>query len=303
MKRTWFVLILAAMLTAACAASRSAADVIPPMVDTGVNPDAWAKIPAGKFPMGIHNEETDVPADLQMMVTHVTNAQYARYLSAALATGQVKIAGDTVVGYYAGDPFSGVKHEKEIKAGDWLHLPLQDPSLRLTFDGKAFAVKTGYENHPMTVVTWFGAKAYCEFYSGRLPTEAEWEKAARGTDGRPYPWGENIQRNTANYYGSQDPFEKDLGVQGNTTPVGFYNGRTYHGYQTLNSKSPYGLYDMAGNVWQWTGDIYPGVHYRYMRGGSKGNYEYNLRVWTRNSAEPDYVSPSVGFRCVRNVSK
>jgi len=299
MKRAWLMFILVAMLTVGCAAPRSATDVTPPTIDTGANPDAWVKIPAGEFLMGIHREPVDIPQAYEMMVTDVTNAQYAKYLNAALAAGKVKIANDAVVGYYAGDRFRGVKHEKEIKAGDWPHVPLEDPSLRLTFDGKTFGVKAGYENHPMTVVTWFGAKAYCEFYSGRLPTEAEWEKAARGTDGRTYPWGDEIARNNANYYVSQDPFEQDLGGQGNTTPIGFYNGKTYQGYQTLNSKSPYGLYDMAGNVWQWTADIYEGVHYRTMRGGSKGNYEYNLRVWTRNSAEPDYAGPSVGFRCAR----
>ena len=57
---------------------------------------------------------------------------------------------------------------------------------------------------------------------------------------------------------------------------------------------------MAGNVWQWTGDIYDDTHLRYMRGGSKENYEYNLRTWTRNNAGPMYSSPSVGFRCVRD---
>jgi formylglycine-generating enzyme required for sulfatase activity len=299
MKRIWLMLILVAMLTVGCAARRSTTDVTPPAIDTGANPDAWAEIPAGEFLIGIHREPVDIPQAYEMMVTDVTNAQYAKYLNTALAASQVKIANDAVVGYYAGDTFRGIKHEKEIKAGDWPHVPLKDPSLRLTFDGKTLGVKAGYENHPMAVVTWFGAKAYCEFYSGRLPTEAEWEKAARGTDGRSYPWGDSIERNNANYYSNQDPFEKNLGGQGNTTPVGFYNGKTYEGYQTLDSKSPYGLYDMAGNVWQWTADIYEGVHYRTMRGGSKGNYEYNLRVWTRNSAEPDYVSPSVGFRCVK----
>ena len=120
--------------------------------------------------------------------------------------------------------FHGEKHEKEIKAGDWLHVPLADPSLRLTFDGKTFGVKPGYENHPMTLVTWFGAQAYCEFYGGRLPSELEWEKAARGTDNRPFPWGHEIKLNHANAYASRDPFERLAGKQGDTTPVGFYNG-------------------------------------------------------------------------------
>ncbi len=64
---------------------------------------------------------------------------------------------------------------------------------RFTFDGTTFTVKPGYENHPMTNVTWFGAWGYCEYYGCRLPTEMEWEKAARGTDDdRPFPWGDEI---------------------------------------------------------------------------------------------------------------
>jgi formylglycine-generating enzyme required for sulfatase activity len=81
--------------------------------------------------------------------------------------------------------------------------------------------------------------------------------------------------------------------------VGFYDGRVYNGYRTQDALSPYGLYDMAGNVWQWVSDITEGTHDRYLLGGSKDNYGYNLRVWTRNSARPDYYSPSVGFRCAR----
>lgn len=117
-----------------------------------------------------------------------------------------------------------------------------------------FGVKPGYENHPMTLVTWFGAQAYCAFYGWRLPSELEWEKAARGTDNRPFPWGYEIGPENVNFYASRDPFERLAGKQGDTTPVGFYNGRVYDGYQTADSPSPYGLYDMAGNVWQWTGD-------------------------------------------------
>ena len=155
---------------------------------------------------------------------------------------------------------------------------------------------------PVVLVTWFGAKAYCEFYDNRLPLEFEWEKAARGTDGRAYPWGDEIARNNANFYSSHDLFEKIVGGLGDTTPVGFYNGQAYEGYQTLDSPSPYSLYDMAGNVWQWSGDIYDDTHLRYMRGGSKENYEYNLRTWTRNNAGPEYFSPNVGFRCVRGAT-
>ncbi len=75
--------------------------------------------------------------------------------------------------------------------------------------------------------------------------------------------------------------------------------KTYDGYQTADSRSPYGLYDMAGNVWQWTADLQEGIHDRWLRGGSKDNYGYNLRIWEHNSAPPDYASPSVGFRCAR----
>jgi formylglycine-generating enzyme required for sulfatase activity len=229
----------------------------------------------------------------------VTNAQYANYLNEALAASYVKIMGDQVAGPYPGDAFHGTEHEVEITSGDYIHVPIRDPMLRLDYDGEQFTAKIGYENHPMTLVSWFGAKSYCEYYGWRLPSEMEWEKAARGDDGRPFPWGEQIALNNANYYSSHDLYEKVVGGLGDTTPVGFYNGEVHEGYATLDSPSPYGLYDMAGNVWQWSSDVYEGQHYRYLRGGSKLDYEYNLRTWTRNNAGPEYTSPSVGFRCAR----
>lgn len=84
-----------------------------------------------------------------------------------------------------------------------------------------------------------------------------------------------------------------------TIMVGFYNGTKYRDYQTIDSPSPYGLYDMAGNVWQWMGDVYEGMHYRFLRGGSKDVYDMDLRIWVRNNATPTYYSPGVGFRCAR----
>ena len=178
-RRRRSLLMALVLLLTGCAPRSPVPSSLVPTFDTGIDPEAWAQIPAGTFHFGQHDEMVTIATPYEMMVTDVTNAQYARYLNEALAKGSVKIDGDSVVGYYPGDEFHGHKHEVEITAGDWLHVPLTDPSLRLTFDGTTFGVKPGYENHPMTVVTWFGAKAYCEFSGGRLPSEAEWERAAR----------------------------------------------------------------------------------------------------------------------------
>lgn len=297
MKPSLLLTSLLVILLASCATTDLNAPM--PTFDTGADPDAWVQIPEGEFFFGQH-EKVETTEAYEIMVTNVTTSQYAAFLNEALAAGAVEVDGDQIVGYYPGDEFHGVKHEERIDAGDWTFLPLEDPSQRIDFDGETFHVQPGYESHPMTTVTWFGAWGYCGYYDWRLPTEMEWEKAGRGTDTRPFPWGEEIQRSNANFYSSRDPFE-DMSTYGSrTSPVGFYNGKTYDGYETLDSASPYGVYDMAGNVWQWTGDVYEGMHYRFMRGGSKDTYEMDLRLWVRNNATPTYSSPGVGFRCVRD---
>jgi len=297
MKRIIPALVLLSVLLASCASVDLDAPL--PSINTGVDPEAWVEIPAGEFYFGQFDEVVETTA-YEIMVTNVTTTQYAEFLNQALKDGSVTLEGKTIVGYYPGDEFRGVKHEEPIEAGEWLFLPLDDPSQRVTFDGTAtFTVQPGYENHPMTMVSWFGAWAYCGYNDGRLPTEVEWEKAARGTDTRPFPWGDEIKRENANFYSSRDPFENMSTYGSRTTPVGFYNGQVYDGYQTLDSASPFGLYDMAGNVWQWTGDVTEGMHYRLMHGGSKDTYEMDLRLWVRNNATPTYFSPGVGFRCVR----
>jgi len=289
-------LVLFAALLASCAPVDLDAPI--PAYDTGVDPTTWAQVPAGEFHFGQH-EDVESTEAYEIMVTDVTAQQYADYLNAAVADGTLKVEGDTVLGAYPGDEFRGVKHELEIKAGDWQYIPLADPSQRVKYDGTRFIVQEGYENHPMTMVSWFGAWGYCQYYDANLPTEIQWEKAARGTDERPFPWGDEILRENANFYSSRDPFEDMSSFGSRTSPVGFYNGKSYDGYATLDSASPYGLYDMAGNVWQWVADVTEGFSDRFMKGGSKDTYDMNLRIWTRNSAPPMYFSPGVGFRCAR----
>lgn len=296
MNRLAASLILFATVLASCAPVDLNAPM--PAFESGIDPETWAQVPAGEFYFGQH-EDVETTDAYEIMITDVTTGQFADFLTAALADGYVKQDGKSLVGYYPGDDFHGVKHEEEIEAGDRLFIPLDDPSQRIKLDGTGFTVQPGYENHPMTSVTWFGAWGYCSYYGWRLPTEMEWEKAGRGTDTRPFPWGEEIARENANFYSSRDPFEDMSSFGSRTSPVGFYNGNTYGDYHTLDSVSPYGLYDMAGNVWQWTGDVYEGMHLRFMRGGSKDTYDMDLRLWVRNNATPTYFSPGVGFRCAR----
>lgn len=299
MKRTLWTSILIIILLVSCAPVDLNAPL--PIYATGVDQGAWVVIPAGSFFEGQFDHPASIDYNYEMMVTDVTVLQYVNFLNKARADSTLKEDGEQIVGFYPGDPFHGVKHEVRIDPGDYIYIPLNDPASRFTFDGSTFSVVPGYENHPMTNVSWFGAWGYCGYYGWHLPTELEWEKAARGSgDDRPFPWGYDIARNNANYYASRDPFEDMSTFGSRTTPVGFYNGNTYDSYVTLDSASPYGLYDMAGNVWQWTGDVYVGMHYRFMRGGSKDTYDMDLRVWVRNDATPTYYSPGVGFRCVRN---
>lgn len=297
LKNSLYILLGLMFFLVSCGAPST--EVGPPLiVDTGVDPYAWAQIPAGEFLEGQFNEEVMIDYDYQIMETEVTNQQFVDYLNVALVDGSIKIVDDEVMGYYHGDVFNEYRHELEIAEGDWLHIDLTDTGLRYTFDGSTFSVKSGYENHPVVLVTWFAAQAYCEYYDWRLPTDMEWQKAARGTDGQAYPWeGIEVGYGNANFYASRDPFEEYIGKMGDTSPVGFFNGTTYDGFETEDTTSPFGLYDVSGNVEEWVGNVYENQHYRYMYGGSKTSYAPDLRVWVTNNAEPDYFGPSTGFRC------
>lgn len=268
---------------------------------SGIDPASWVLVPAGEFLEGQHNHPATVDYDYEIMATEVTNNQYAAYLKEALAAGTIKINDQNqVLGSYPGDKNTGGRHELDVPAGEYVYMKLDDPASRISYAGGEFKVKEGYGNHPVTMVSWFGANAYAEFYGWRLAGEAEWQKAARGEDERAFPWGEEVGHKYLNYYHSGDPFETAEGFS-DTTPVGFYNGKAYGDFQTADNSSPYGAYDMAGNVGEWTKDKIEGYHYRHIRGGSKATYEIDSRVWKYDSAEPQHMSPSVGFRCARDA--
>jgi formylglycine-generating enzyme required for sulfatase activity len=271
-------------------------------IETGINPDEWTTVPAGKFFRGMHAKLDTIAYDFEIMKTDVTNLQYAKFMNEAVANQKIKIVGDSIKGHHPGDKFDGYLHEWKIPEGDYLLMPFGEAGSHIKLVDSKFVVDKGFENHPVVMVTWFGAKAYADFYEYRIPTEREWEKAARGTDKRAYPWGNEINEEYTNYGSSNNALQRLLGGNiARTTPVGYFNGKKYGEFQTKDNKSLYGLYDMGGNVWQWIGDDYPKVHYRYMKGGSFTNYEYNLFVWARNSAGPDFYNINVGFRCARSI--
>jgi formylglycine-generating enzyme required for sulfatase activity len=296
-------ILLLLLLTVSCSAQKNKPVTPVKFIETGINSEAWVTIPAGVFLKGQHRHKTMIDKPYEIMVTDVTNEQYAKFLNEALGKETIKVVADTVSGFYPGEPFDGWKHEFEVPAGDKLYMDLSQPGIHIKFDGKTFTVIKGFENHPVTFVSWFGANAYAQFYGWRLPSENEWEKAARGTDGRSLPWGEEISCEYANYIACSHIVKELYGEDVATTPVGLFNGKTYNGVETKDAKSPYGLYDMAGNVWQWCGDDYKNMHYRWYRGGSRANYEINLFSWRRMSFEPQSFSMYIGFRCARDIQK
>ncbi len=225
-------------------------------------------VPAGEFSMG--SADTDKEATFFEKPAHavavdafwadrteVTNAQYAQCVAAGSCIRPISFQSATRPSYY-GNP---------------------------TFD-----------NYPVLYVSWVNARSYCEWAGRRLPTEAEWEKAARGTDGRIYPWGDTPPSASRANFNSN---------RGDTTPAGNF----------ADNASFYGALDMAGNVWEWVSDWYAGHYYdsspdanpqgpdtgslRVLRGGAWDSTLKDVRSAARFQLGPTKRQNFIGFRCVQ----
>ncbi len=172
--------------------------------------------------------------------------------------------------------------------------------------GAIYQAEPGFEKHPINFVTWYGARAYCAWVGGRLPTEAEWEYAARGTDGRRYPWGEAVPDETRALFG--------LGFDALLPVDAFPDGASY-----------FDVWGMAGSLWEWTADWYAEDYYatspdtnplgpgegefrapRVLRGGGWDSLPEDLRATARQAAEPlngGSFGANVGFRCAMEAGE
>ncbi len=246
-------------------------------------------VPAGEFTMGAADSDksagdADKPQHKVYLdafwidQTEVTNAIFQKFIDATHYQTDAEKQGSGL----AFD--SAAKTWSNTKGGDWQHP--RGPGSNLN----------GLEDHPVVQISWNDAKKYCQWAGGDLPTEAQWEKTARGDDQRTYPWG-NESPSTARLN-----FRLEVG---GTTEVGKYP----------SGASPYGALDMAGNVWEWVADWYDERYYasspdrnptgpssgdfRVLRGGGWYSRATDVRVWPRLDSNPVSPADYFGFRCVR----
>jgi sulfatase modifying factor 1 len=234
-------------------------------------------IPTGEFTMGSpenvgvgdeHPQHKIYLDDFFISKYEVTNEQYAEFLN---AIGKID----------------------DGEGNDFVQMSIA--SIKLVNKQVYKAIK-GWEDHPMTAVSWYGAKAYAEWAGGRLPTEAEWEKAARGEDQRTWPWGNFWEIGRCNAW--------DSGIQGTISVGNFPSG-----------VSPYGVEDMAGNAFEWTADWYQYDYYKIspylnpkgpdlglfhvVRGGSWVEFQKNCRSAVRFGIPPNGLDADTGFRIAK----
>jgi hypothetical protein len=187
-------------------------------------------------------------------------------------------------------PVTNQQYNKFYKAGGYAKQKYWSPeglkwkkAEKLTQPAFWGDAKWNQPDHPVVGVSYYEAEAYAKWAGKRLPTEQEWEKAARGTDGLFYPWGYDFDEEKCN--------SKESGVRA-TTPVTKY----------VNGISPYGCYDMAGNVWEWTSSDYD-RDTKVLRGGSWGNGPWYVRSAARVGGRPTHRYAYRGFRCAQGTEK
>ena len=235
-------------------------------------------VPAGEFLMG--STDQDPGADVDEKPQHTVTLD-------AFWIGQTEVTNAMFAAF-----LNEMGNQVEERAS-WLNAAAEDVAILQNQDG-AWLPRGGYEDHPVTFVTWYAARAYCSWAGGRLPTEAEWEKAARGSDGRIFPWGNEIDCTKANYL--------DCHLAG-SLPVG----------SRPAGASPYNVLDMTGNVWEWVSDWHAAETYassptenpsgpetglaRVVRGGSWLFDAKHARAANRRSDGPLITKPDYGFRC------
>ncbi|HZT32156.1 MAG TPA: SUMF1/EgtB/PvdO family nonheme iron enzyme [Bryobacteraceae bacterium] len=247
-----------------------AAEALGQAGDPRLRRDNWVTIPAGSFLMGAQKEDPDGPnydADAYGQEGPVREVPLEAY-----QMGRYPV---TVEEYGRFVEDEGYQNEQFWKEGGYGER---------TQPGK-WEEQLLHPNRPVVNVSWYEAAAYCAWAGGRLPTEAEWERAARGTEGRRYPWGpEPPDASRANY---------DETKVGSASPVGLFpRGAT---------PAPEGICDLAGNVFEWVADWYEQGKTRSVRGGSWLFQSWFLRASFRLRYEPEYRYVNIGFRCARKV--
>jgi eukaryotic-like serine/threonine-protein kinase len=182
----------------------------------------------------------------------------------------------------------------------------QPPKDTVSYSRESYFANPAFDDFPVVYVDWNMAQTFCEWRSARLPTEAEWEKAARGTDGRTYPWGEGIDCGRANYYRQEGTVFS--ACVGDTAEVGSFEA----------GSSPYGVHDMTGNIWEWVADWYAESYYvvspgsnptgpeeareKVVRGGAWFFSDYSSRAANRYWFDPAVAYDNIGFRCALDAA-